>query len=304
MTSTPMTTVHVKRGNEWVPVPLPQSVTLTTVYHYTSPSGLLGILEKNCLWASSALSLNDLSEVTYGFGVVKEVLEERKGSTFTDAIWPVLGDETRDSLRDAAFFLSASAHGDSLNQWLGYSGKQGYAVGLDTSVNLVQLTESDQEIAYLNHNLVSGWFDVIYDRDRQRQAVNVLLDFLEQGHVPGSTHTALHARLWLGTLLVQFKHPAFRDEREVRYLATRLPSPVEYFRAGAYGVVPYVKLVTREPGEYFYTRSSGRKLPIVSVACGPLNAEERLPAMAATRRLLAATGYSADVAPSDAPYRY
>ena len=49
---------------------------LGQLFHYTTAEGLKGIIENNELWASSAYFLNDSSEVMYGYGVVKEVLEE------------------------------------------------------------------------------------------------------------------------------------------------------------------------------------------------------------------------------------
>src|ERR1039458_2675682 len=45
------------------------------IYHYTTADGLKGIIEKNELWASSAYFLNDSAEITYGYGVLKEVLD-------------------------------------------------------------------------------------------------------------------------------------------------------------------------------------------------------------------------------------
>src|ERR1039458_9844890 len=46
------------------------------IYHYTTADGLKGIIEKNELWASSAYFLNDSAEITYGYGVLKEVLDD------------------------------------------------------------------------------------------------------------------------------------------------------------------------------------------------------------------------------------
>ena len=46
------------------------------LFHYTSVEGLRGIVENNHLWASSAYFLNDSAEVTYGYGVLKEALED------------------------------------------------------------------------------------------------------------------------------------------------------------------------------------------------------------------------------------
>lgn len=52
---------------------LPHSSML---FHYTTAEGLKGIVETNELWASSAYFLNDSAEVTYGYGVLRQVLDE------------------------------------------------------------------------------------------------------------------------------------------------------------------------------------------------------------------------------------
>jgi hypothetical protein len=52
---------------------LPESGLL---FHYTTAEGLKGIIEQNELWASSAYFLNDSAEITYGYGVLKQVLDQ------------------------------------------------------------------------------------------------------------------------------------------------------------------------------------------------------------------------------------
>jgi len=41
------------------------------IHHYTSSSGLLGILKEGVLWANEATSLNDVSEVHYGWDFIR-----------------------------------------------------------------------------------------------------------------------------------------------------------------------------------------------------------------------------------------
>jgi hypothetical protein len=41
------------------------------IYHYTTQAGLLGIIRRRELWASSILHLNDASEFGYAFGIAK-----------------------------------------------------------------------------------------------------------------------------------------------------------------------------------------------------------------------------------------
>src|SRR5208282_343191 len=46
------------------------------LFHYTTVSGLQGIVETNCLHASAAYFLDDSSEIEYGRRLLNEVLEQ------------------------------------------------------------------------------------------------------------------------------------------------------------------------------------------------------------------------------------
>src|SRR5229473_173006 len=53
-----------------------QTPPAALLFHYTTADGLKGIIEKNELWATSAYFLNDSAEITYGCGLLREVLDE------------------------------------------------------------------------------------------------------------------------------------------------------------------------------------------------------------------------------------
>ncbi len=42
-----------------------------SIYHYTSPSGLLGLVENHELWATEATGMNDLGEVRQGWDFIR-----------------------------------------------------------------------------------------------------------------------------------------------------------------------------------------------------------------------------------------
>ncbi|MGA3026904.1 MAG: hypothetical protein ABSF98_19270 [Bryobacteraceae bacterium] len=52
-----------------------------TVYHYTSPKGLAGIIKSGQLWATSIRHFRDQSELKYAETVYEEVREELEKST-------------------------------------------------------------------------------------------------------------------------------------------------------------------------------------------------------------------------------
>jgi hypothetical protein len=50
---------------------------LGILYHYTNAGGLLGILEQKEIWASSALHLNDATEIRFAFDLLRRKLGKR-----------------------------------------------------------------------------------------------------------------------------------------------------------------------------------------------------------------------------------
>ena len=46
------------------------------LYHYTTASGLVGILQSNRLWATSAIFMNDVNELNYGTKFIKDFILE------------------------------------------------------------------------------------------------------------------------------------------------------------------------------------------------------------------------------------
>lgn len=114
-----------------------------------------------------------------------------------------------------------------------------------------------------------------------------------------------HALTMFGILLPQFKHPAFRDEREIRFIAGRIDGTEDGFTPGRFGVVPRLSLIPAGDGDREGALPTGQKLPIRSVTIGPTDRDERALAISATKRLLSSAGYgSSAVGASQTPYRF
>ena len=62
-----------------------QSVNKRNVlYHYTSLSGLLGIIENKCIWASDIRYLNDSNEFSYTIELASELFKAKEHQDFSD----------------------------------------------------------------------------------------------------------------------------------------------------------------------------------------------------------------------------
>lgn len=107
------------------------------LYHYTNAAGLKGILESGKLWLSDMTSLNDPSEMVYGFKCALPILREqvatihRAGKKFTDNITAFA--ESGLVQKVAHFFVcSFTSQPDNLEQWRAYAdAAKGYALGFD-----------------------------------------------------------------------------------------------------------------------------------------------------------------------------
>src|ERR1700730_9126099 len=101
--------------------PLP----LRTLYHYTTQTGLLGILESKSIWASEIRFLNDATEFrtaleAVGAELSKQLTELDSGEG--DARGEVIFRELTALEEADVFVLSLTEKGDDLSQWRAHGG--------------------------------------------------------------------------------------------------------------------------------------------------------------------------------------
>jgi hypothetical protein len=187
---------------------------IPTLYHYTSMTGLRGILSSRTIWATDYRCLNDMSEVIYADAIIRETVHEET----TDLSQPI-----QDFLRRFSYivqYASSRMHmhihiasfcqeGDSLCQWREYA-RQGVAIGL-FGAPLEDLPDC---------HIVK----VEYRRDVQKQfireAFRLHVASIKQAFDRGDKDEIRAACDPFATQLMfyaaAFKHPAFADEREWR----------------------------------------------------------------------------------------
>jgi len=220
-------------------------------FHYTSPNGLLGIMQDQEIWVSSAYHLNDSREFRYATSLIIERLKERgkcEQGPNNQIYGRLLDDMSTLTSRVSVFVASFSEEGDLLSQWLAYSGApNGYAVGFgpdhfsaakEAGFQLVQsVYEKHEQVA-----LADAVIDVLCEQ----------FGFSEGGpiqHDLGKTLTAAAA----------MKHPGFSREAEWRLVKTigaglGLQNGL-CFRQGRNGVVPYLKAPLASEREEFIPKS-------------------------------------------------
>ncbi|MGX9214396.1 DUF2971 domain-containing protein [Mycobacteroides abscessus subsp. abscessus] len=123
------------------------------LYHYTSAAGLIGIVDSRrneiasrqlTFFASDLLLMNDISELAFGLGIVREHAEliaqgEESIKAISDWLSTVdkyLKAPTLDSLRleprPSVCAASFTTSDDLLSQWVTYGAGGGFALGLDS----------------------------------------------------------------------------------------------------------------------------------------------------------------------------
>lgn len=317
----------------WPPILASEGEEVPNVlYHYTSPRGLLGMLEGNEIHMSNVRFMNDRSELDYAFGLLAKRIHEKEAQyeegdrehfalQLLKELPSVFQSEKIQGSADIYGFCFCE-DGDSVAQWREYARQgQGYSVGFDT--------DSLKEL-HPGASLVK----MVYDPERQEEMVDGLLDssievvknIVENSDEDDDLDTdkmilvsSVIASIFLLTTAIRIKNPVFEDEREWRLVHGHLPDrqglppssflgedpggpladiwstpvPDLRFRVQKGQIVPYIGIA---PGKKDAT------IPIVQVIQGPQTAPDI--GRRAIRLMTSTFGGSVEVHESDVPLRY
>ena len=234
------------------------------LFHYTTPDGLMGVVQTNKLWATNTRYLNDFTEVRYTYNLLREMTGKisRQASPFIQDFLNRFIEELGfyDVIFDAYVFCLSEA-GDQLSQWREYASRGiGYSIGFRGA----GLKRS------FGHRVGMKLLKVIYDKSKQMQIVErIIIDtcsFLENIENKYSKRTNENIMdccdLLMAALIpytVQFKHEVFFEEQEWRivYIPFHDITDKILFRSANKMIVPYIEFGMQE------------KLPINSVYQGP-----------------------------------
>ena len=215
----------------------------TTLYHYTSAAGLLGIVESKSLWASGIHYLNDISEYRYAGSIARD-FAARSLNADPDHAWREsfleLLDATNVILAQTMVFVaSLSEAGDRMSQWRGYCPTGGgFSIGF--SPQLIHQLATRQ-----GYDLVKCEYDV-------KEQTAICEELISEGcraakeYELKETFRREPAGLWRGLYkpLQRFapalKNPSFAEEQEWRLVGPFFaPDGGVRFRPGKYGPIPY-----------------------------------------------------------------
>lgn len=229
------------------------------LYHYTTQDGLLGILEKACIWATHYRYLNDASE---GQIVSKLLIEELTKRNCDEGVISqgkrILSEITSQDVYAASF----SEHGNLLSQWRAYSGKSGgYSIGF--SPNYLEaigkhFCKNISEPHYSPDNplIQCQYFDDDVERQLKEKIQKEVESYIEEAErikrtLPSTEQIGRHTPA--GIALRHFwefsrdcaitKDYAFHEEREWRLVVhMRQFGNDGFFRQGRSMLIPYLKI--------------------------------------------------------------
>lgn len=216
-----------------------------TAYHYTDAGGVYGILTGHQVWASAYTMLNDALEIRHGIGEVQAAAKTwvPKPPASVSAVHALRNyiaklPEVFDSL--PIYIVSASKSPTLVNQYQGYAGADGYAVGLAADARLRPLdVEEDPQI------FGAGWLEVLYTATDKTTYAHSVFDELTASNSILGLSSAISGMMWmledyLAALVAVLKHESFIAEQEIRYIITYRGRP--HFRPSARGIIPFLKL--------------------------------------------------------------
>lgn len=311
------------------------------VMHYTSASGLQGIVTRKTLWASHASFLNDAEEVEGFFSRVfpeilrpeleKHVAESQDlascvqtagqlGMNLFDHFLEKIVKRFRDAELRAqdhyiASFCAAKdewiSQNGLLSQWRGYGVNGGYAIVFD-SAKLDSMLATEGDIYYEERLL---WSDVQYDmaepsevEDEQvlehiRKVKKGAYIFLTTGEVNMDVEEALESSSVLSVLC---KHKGFAEEKEVRIVVSEPsaevgPDPSNQSGKSYRRTYSYLRDGVLVPCIHLFEDQKLNALPIRRVIVGPH--PEKQERKKSVEILLRDHGIDAEVSVTDTPFR-
>jgi hypothetical protein len=267
------------------------------LYHYTDLAGLKGIVEHHDLWLTHSRYSNDDEEITHGYRIVREVIEEERQAnpapdriSFLDGLYELVKEPSAEGVYICCFCLDDNL----LSQWRGYGANgTGVSVKFDPS-GFGYVTGPDSP----TNGLMRLW-KVFYETEKQKSIVREAINFAFNDQNQPPAERAPQAADAIQFFIPTFKNEGFSEEKECRLIFT--PSPgfdkACQFRVSRGMLVPYYTLQT-----LFDKQQQLDKLPLIGVRVGP-SANRRLNVESAVM-VLDQAGYGhIPVDSSSTPYR-
>lgn len=228
------------------------------LFHYTTPAGLIGIIESNSLWATDAYYLNDVAELSGGVRRAREQLSQMRDAAASTTRARI--DHILHAIRDigtpktmSVFVASLSARHDLLSQWRAYCRGGGFAIGFPAD----QLEKAASNQRFVLRQCI--YADTDHDAEIRRVIDQTLADWLKAPPLPLESDNRRHeVPLHFAWELIRtsscLKDDSFSEEREWRVVlhpGGHYDPETRFFRAQGGLVVPYTKLILPDSTDFW-----------------------------------------------------
>ncbi|KJS02906.1 MAG: hypothetical protein VR65_03440 [Desulfobulbaceae bacterium BRH_c16a] len=222
------------------------------LYHYTSFTGLLGIVDCRALWASDIRYMNDSAELKHTADLIRTEITHRigMGHPKPDLLNQFLDWVTHRITNGHMLFASSfRSNGNLLSQWRGYS-RLGKGVSLGFSPDYILRCAELQSFQIGR---------CIYCCDHQALLIRQVIDAIEaladkhdrtgdsrEKNIVDDSYQSIFQMIESDLLRIAaiLKHPSFREEEEWRIISPVITDYVEasvLFREGTSMLVPYIQ---------------------------------------------------------------
>jgi len=218
--------------------------------HYTTQSGLLGIIGTETIWATNIKFLNDEYEFQHALDLIREIIPTSNittGHREHDTYKSYRGDlekqlqSLNNHKSESIFTLSFSEETDLLSQWRGYCpDNNGYCLILKVN----DILEKAKAV-YDNIHFV----ECIYDKDTKEKQIKDTLNkywtsYSNNSEEKGRIKIIEKLSTEIMLLASYFKHPSFSEEKEHRIVIVLDYAPDNdlQFREGKFSIIPYLEL--------------------------------------------------------------
>ena len=223
------------------------------LYHYTTQSGLLGIIRSREMWVTHTQYLNDRREFVHAVDLVRAEISRLLAASPKDSSRTENLNRMEQALQWTPESInvcvcSYSEEQDSLSQWRAYgAGKSAFAIGFPADL----LTAA---------TAAQGWYlaPCVYDPIQQQDIVRSLVEEVLEENLSGATgdetmdkeERSIHLKLggnlraYLNRYAPILKDESFREEKEWRVISRPLfnSSKSFEFREGRSMLIPYSKI--------------------------------------------------------------
>lgn len=228
--------------------------------HYTSQTGLMGIISSEKIWATNIKFLNDEQECQHAIGLIKEIVttttsklppEHPSHTVYKEYVSELEDglDLIDDYLTKHVFTFSLSQEEDLLSQWRGYCPEDnGFCLVFNIEEIFKQIKsefDKNEKHRFDDVHLIA----CIYKKEDKEKRIKEVLNRYWSRYSSASDKTDKESILTDLLLEIQlfasyFKHPSFSEEKEKRLIVISnydVASDI-MFREGRFSLIPYIEL--------------------------------------------------------------